>query len=81
MTVEEALAALLGDRQTGDLVADLVEGAQEAMRRRQRNTLHGGAVIEALREQAGLSWREIEQRTGIPRTTAQRWAETPPAAD
>lgn len=80
MTVEEALAALLGDRQSGDLVDDLVEGAREAMRRRQRNTLHGGLVIEAL-HQAGLSWRQIEERTGIPRTTAQRWADTPPAAE
>lgn len=78
--MEEALAALLGDRQGGDLVADLVEGAKEAMHRRQRNTMHGGLVIEALR-QAGLSWREIEQRTGIPRTTAQRWAETTPTAE
>jgi hypothetical protein len=24
-----------------------------------------------------MSWREIEQATEIPRTTAQRWAEPP----
>lgn len=79
MTVEEALEALLGARRTGDLSADLIAAAKEAMDRRERNTLHGGAVIAALRD-SGLSWREIEQATGIARTTAQRWAEPPERA-
>ncbi len=76
MTVDEALEALLGDARTGDLQTDLIEGAREAMRRRKRNTEHGGAVIAAMHE-AGLTWRAIEQATGIPRSTAQRWAEPP----
>ena len=49
------------------------------MDRRERNSQHGGAVLAALVEQ-GLSWRQIEQATGIPRTTAQRWAEPPKRA-
>ncbi|MCA1693504.1 MAG: hypothetical protein LC749_01545 [Actinobacteria bacterium] len=76
MTVEEALNALLGPSQSGDTRADLIAGAKEAMDRRERNTAHGGAVIAALHE-AGMSWRDIETATGIPRTTAQRWAEPP----
>lgn len=76
MTVDEALDALLGPERTGDQRADLIAAAKEAMERRIRNTEHGGAVIAALHE-AGMSWREIEQATGIARTTAQRWAEPP----
>jgi hypothetical protein len=77
MTVEEALDSLLGSHRTGDLTADLVAGAKEAMDRRERNSLHGGTVIAALVD-AGFSYRDIERATGIPRATAQRWA-TPPA--
>ena len=79
MTVDEALDALLGPKRTGDQRADLIAAAQEAMDRRERNTLHGGAVIAALRD-SGMSWREIETATGIARTTAQRWAEPPERA-
>jgi hypothetical protein len=75
--VEEALASLLGERRTGDKRADLIAAAKEAMRRRERNTVDGGAVIAAL-VALGLSYREIERATGIPHVTAHRWA-TPPA--
>jgi hypothetical protein len=74
---DEALAELLGDARTGDRQADLIAGAKEAMRRRKRNTEHGGAVIAALVE-GGMSYRELEQATGIARATAQRWASPPP---
>lgn len=77
LTADEALDALLGEGRTGDERGDLIEAAKEAMRRRRLNTEHGGAVIAALHE-AGMSWRDIEQATGIARTTAQRWAEPPP---
>lgn len=77
MTVDEALDALLGNRRTGDRRADLIAAAREAMDRRERNSAHGGAVITALHEGERMSWREIEQATEIPRTTAQRWAEPP----
>lgn len=80
MTADEALEALLGDRRTGDPTADLLEALREAMRRREQNTAHGGAVIAALVD-AGLSYRDIEQATGIPRATAQRWAVPPKRAD
>jgi hypothetical protein len=80
VTADEALTALVGEERTGDLRADLIEAAKEAMRRRERNTIHGGAIIAALVE-AGLSYREIEQATGIPRATAQRWAIPPKRAD
>ena len=76
MTTDEALDALLGEVRTGDMRTDLIAAAREAMDRRERNTQHGGAVIAALVE-AGLSYREIEQVTGIPRATAQRWALPP----
>ena len=80
MTVDEALDALLGEARTGDLRADLIAAAQESMRRREINSQHGGAVLAALHDSEGLSWREIEDATDIPRTTAQRWAEPPPRA-
>lgn len=76
MTLDDALDALLGPRRTGDLAADLAGAAREAMARRERNTEHGGAVIAAMVE-SGMSYRDIERETGIPRTTAQRWAVPP----
>jgi hypothetical protein len=76
MTVDEALAELLGERRTGDVRAGLIMGMNEAMRRRERNTELGAAVIAALRDE-GLSYRDIENATGVPRTTAQRWAAPP----
>jgi hypothetical protein len=76
--VEEALSALLspGER-TGNAVTDLVAAAQRSLERRRTNSIHGGAVIAALRTH-GLSWRQIEERTGIPKDTAQRWSTPPP---
>jgi hypothetical protein len=74
--LEEALMELLGVEQTGDRKADLIAAAREAMRRRERNSRDGGAVIAALVEE-GMSWRDIERATGIPFVTARRWA-TPP---
>ena len=65
MTVDEALAELLGERRTGDIRADLIMGMNEAMRRRDRNTELGGALIAALRDE-GLSYRDIENATGVP---------------
>ncbi len=52
---------------------------QGTMDRRERNTEHGAVVIAALRE-TGMSWRDVEVATRIPRTTAQRWAEPPDRA-
>ena len=80
MTLDEALRSLLGDARTGDLQADLIAAAREAMNRRERNSADGGAVIAAMLEQLGLSYRDIERLTGIPRATAQRWAEPPKRA-
>ncbi|HEX8934985.1 MAG TPA: hypothetical protein VF788_12495 [Pseudonocardiaceae bacterium] len=79
MTADEALVELLGDQRTGDIHADLIEAAKQAMLRRKHNTVLGGTVIAALRE-AGMTYREIEQATGIPHTTAQRWALPPTTA-
>ncbi|MGH4007842.1 MAG: hypothetical protein ACRDTH_06725 [Pseudonocardiaceae bacterium] len=76
MNLDAALNALLSGQRTGEQRADLVAAAREAMARRVRNSEHGGAVLAALRD-LGLSWRDIEAATGIPRTTAQRWAEPP----
>lgn len=75
-TLDDALDSLIGSNRTGDRVADLVTAAREAMDRRERNSVHGGLVIAALVE-AGLSYRDIERATQIPRATAQRWAAPP----
>jgi hypothetical protein len=77
--VEAALTSL-GVESTGDRRADLIRAAQEAMRRRERNTIDGGAVIAALVEM-GMSYRDIERATGIPHVTAHRWAAPPRTVD
>ena len=71
--MDDALAELLGDRRTGDLRADLIVSMNEAMGRRDRNAELGGVVIVAWRDE-GLSYRDVENAAGVPRTTAQRWA-------
>jgi hypothetical protein len=76
--LDEALVELLGDSRTGDLVADLLAAGRELRRRREDNTRFGRPVFAALRE-AGVEWREIEAATGIPKSSAQRWAEAPPS--
>lgn len=77
MSVEEALVNLLGERRTGDRSADLIAAAKESLRRREQNSMDGGAVIAALRDELGMSYRDIERTTGISYVTAHRWA-TPP---
>jgi hypothetical protein len=74
--VAQALEHLLGANRSGDERTDLIRALHEAMRRREQNSRDGGAVIAAL-VQSGLSYRQIEELTGIPRSTLQRWA-TPP---
>ena len=77
----EALDRLLPrDRQTGDLVADLIEAAQEAWRRRQQNTIDGGAVLGALHRDT-RSLRTVSYLTKSPVSTIQRWKLKPGAAD
>ena len=81
VTVREALDALLGRNRTGDYKDDLIAAAREAMERRKRNSEHGGAILGALRDNVGLTWREIADVTGIPASTAYRWAEPPGARE
>lgn len=76
MELDDALRELLPAGTTGDTRADLIAAARETWARRQRNTLAGAAILAALRD-AGVSYRDIEAETQIPKTTAQRWA-TPP---
>ena len=73
-------AAVFRSVACGDRRADLIRAAQEAMRRRERNTIDGGAVIAALVEM-GMSYRDIERATGIPHVTAHRWAAPPRTVD
>lgn len=83
MTIDEALDALLGTARTGDLRVDLIAGLQEAMRRREQNSAHGGAVIAALTE-SGLSYRDIENLPashGQPRSVGQCHPSAPTTAD
>jgi len=77
--VEDALRELLTERRSGDRRDDLVAAAIEAWRRRHVNTEAGAAVLSALAD-AGLSYRDIERLTGIPSSTAHRWAR-PPESD
>lgn len=74
--VAAALAELLPDR-SPDIVEDLCAAGREVLRRRRANTETGGVVFAALRA-AGLSWRSIQARTGVPVRTARRWAEPTP---
>jgi uncharacterized protein YerC len=80
VSVEQALASLLGSQRSNDRRADLIKAAKEAMRRREQNTYDGGAVIAAMLED-GMSYREIERATGIPVATAHRWATPPERAE
>lgn len=83
----EALDRLLAPEQrTGDLRADLIAAAKEALRRREQNTVDGGHVIAALYRDT-QSWRTLAWATGIKVSTARRWSLSPgetgetPAAD
>lgn len=78
MDVTDALKILLTDRATDPGVAELIAAAREAMERRRTNSRAGGAVLKALHDDHGLSYREIERLTGISKSAAQRWAEPPP---
>lgn len=68
------------DQQSGHLVNDLVEACREAWERRRRNSKYGGDVIAALHREL-RSWREFEHLTGIPHSSARRWANPPPTVD
>jgi hypothetical protein len=76
-----ALDALVPpEQQTGDVRDDLIAAVRESWRRREENTKLGAAVLGALYRSA-QSWRTIEFITGVPRTTARRWATPPAEAD
>jgi uncharacterized protein YerC len=76
MELDEALAELLGDQRTGDMHADLITAGKETLRRREINSACGGEVIAAMLR-AGMTYRDIERETKIPRSTAQNWAVPP----
>ena len=76
VNLDDALTELLRNNRTGERRDDLVAAAVEAWRRRHVNTEAGAAVLAALAD-TGLSYREIQQLTGIPPSTAHRWANPP----
>ncbi len=76
VNLDDALAELLRNDRTGERQDDLVAAAVEAWRRRHVNTEAGAAVLAALADM-GLSYRQIQQLTGIPPSTAHRWANPP----
>ena len=76
VNLDDALAELLPNDRTGERQDDLVAAAVEAWRRRHVNTEAGAAVLAALADM-GLSYRQIQQLTGIPPSTAHRWANPP----
>src|SRR4051794_3629731 len=69
-----ALDALVPpDLQTGDVEADLVAAAREAVRRRRQNTLDGGAVLRVL-HRGTPSWRRVATKVGgMSYVTFRRW--------
>ena len=72
MTLDEALTELLGNQpHDPDDHTALVTAAAEAWRRRHVNTEAGASVIAALLK-GGLSYRQIHELTGIPRTGGPR---------
>ncbi len=77
-SLEQSLEELLGPDQTDDDEA-FFEGARQSMRVRVRNSHNGANMLDELRRR-GYSLREIEQRTGIPKSTIVLWATPPPKA-
>ena len=61
------------EKRSGDDEADLLAAVREAERRRTENTRDAGAVVRALHD-LGWTFRAIEEKTGVPYNTAQRWA-------
>lgn len=78
----ERLVSLYLDpqEQTGDFDEDLAAAGRAAWRIRHANTVNGGEVISMLRRR-GFSWPQIKKMTGIPISTAQRWAVPPVRSD
>ena len=76
VNLDDALAELLRNDRTDERQDDLVAAAVEAWRRRHVNTEAGAVVLAALADM-GLSYRQIQQLTGIPPSTAHRWANPP----
>lgn len=77
MNIDDALAALLGSRRRRATDANLWAAAQETVDRRARNSEHGGAVFAELVAR-GVTYRDIERRLGISKSTVARWAASPP---
>ena len=77
----EALDRLVPrEQQTGDLVADLIAAAKEAWRRREQNTVDGGAVLAALHRDT-KSLQTVSYLTKIPKSTIARWSKKPGETD
>lgn len=74
--LDEALDSLLGRTRTGDPHVDALEAMRAAMDRRRQNSEAGGLVVAYLRSE-GMTYRAIEEETGIPIGTAHRWANPP----
>jgi hypothetical protein len=64
----------------GDITDDdLFAAAGLTLRVRELNSAAGGAVLSELTRR-GYSLRQIEDRTGIPKSTIHAWATPPPRA-
>lgn len=55
---------------------DLVNAIRASMRVRQENSRNGGLVIQALNRN-GMSWRDMEEATGVPQATLRGWIDPP----
>lgn len=77
MTLEQATALYLGihDRPTGDLRADLITSGQIAHKWRTVGPEATATILHALHRHHGMSHRQIEESTGIPRESVRRLIE------
>lgn len=84
MDSTQAILEVLGPRgptedlRTGDPETDLVTAMRMLMETRLRNTERGVALIEGLRA-LPMTYDEIQRKTGVPRSTANKWGRSPTA--
>ena len=81
MDAEQAITEVLGehhqvDQRTGDHRADLIAAARKLVEWRIANTERGAAVIDGM-VALDISYRDIEELTGIPKSTAHNWKNPP----
>jgi hypothetical protein len=75
----EAFTALLpkDELRTGAPKQDAASAMRNSMKLRENNSGWGAAMVAYMRR-IGMSWREMEDLTGIPQATLREWFKKPP---